>query len=174
MLACLLSELPNERSFQNAAKSNALHLMEKLFEKKVNINAVNNEARLDSTSPCSLVWKSRERAHVDSSWSGPESREAGRLTTIIKQNLTRGVLPCTSRQSVVTALRFSAAHPVTRNTEIKEINISALQTVTRNGHALLVRFLLSENVDLHQKMEPKASPLHLAVLNNLVTVVNSL
>lgn len=45
MLACLLSELPNERSFQNAAKSNALHLMEKLFEKKVNINAVNNVSR---------------------------------------------------------------------------------------------------------------------------------
>ncbi|XDA77925.1 hypothetical protein R6Z07M_007992 [Ovis aries] len=89
------------------------------------------EAWLDSTSPCSLVWKSRERAHVDSSWSGPESREAGR----------RGVLPCTSKQSVVTALRSSAAHPVTRNTEIKE---------------------------------PKASPLHLAVLNNLVTVVNSM
>ncbi|XP_063556756.1 ankyrin repeat and death domain-containing protein 1B isoform X4 [Gorilla gorilla gorilla] len=34
--------LPNERSFQNAAKSNNLDLMEKLFEKKVNINAVNN------------------------------------------------------------------------------------------------------------------------------------
>nr|XP_008536570.1 PREDICTED: ankyrin repeat and death domain-containing protein 1B [Equus przewalskii] len=34
--------LPNERSFQNAAKSNNLDLMEKLFDKKVNINAVNN------------------------------------------------------------------------------------------------------------------------------------
>lgn len=45
MLACLLSELPNERSFQNAAESNDLHLMEKLFEKKVNINAVNNVSR---------------------------------------------------------------------------------------------------------------------------------
>ncbi|XP_077899454.1 ankyrin repeat and death domain-containing protein 1B isoform X3 [Ictidomys tridecemlineatus] len=34
--------LPKERSFQNAAKSNNLDLMEKLLEKKVNINAVNN------------------------------------------------------------------------------------------------------------------------------------
>ncbi|XP_011728452.2 ankyrin repeat and death domain-containing protein 1B isoform X2 [Macaca nemestrina] len=34
--------LPNERSFQNAAKSNNLDLMEKLSENKVNINAVNN------------------------------------------------------------------------------------------------------------------------------------
>lgn len=42
MLACLLSVLPNERTFQSAAKSNNLDLMEKLFEKKVNINAVNN------------------------------------------------------------------------------------------------------------------------------------
>ncbi|KAJ8781907.1 hypothetical protein J1605_010655 [Eschrichtius robustus] len=45
MLACLLSVLPNERSFQNAAKSNNLELMEKLFEKKVNMNAVNNMSR---------------------------------------------------------------------------------------------------------------------------------
>uniref|UniRef100_A0A8C3VWG9 Ankyrin repeat and death domain containing 1B n=1 Tax=Catagonus wagneri TaxID=51154 RepID=A0A8C3VWG9_9CETA len=37
--------LPNERSFQNAAKSNNLDLMEKLFEKKVNINAVNHMNR---------------------------------------------------------------------------------------------------------------------------------
>ncbi|XP_047586216.1 ankyrin repeat and death domain-containing protein 1B isoform X4 [Lutra lutra] len=37
--------LPNERNFQNAAKSNNLDLMEKLFEKKVNINAVNNMNR---------------------------------------------------------------------------------------------------------------------------------
>lgn len=45
MFACFLSVLPNERNFQNAAKSNNLALMEKLFEKKVNINAVNNVSR---------------------------------------------------------------------------------------------------------------------------------
>lgn len=44
--ACLLSVLPNERSLQNAAKSNNLDLMEKLFETKVNINAVNNVTRI--------------------------------------------------------------------------------------------------------------------------------
>ncbi|XP_031215915.1 ankyrin repeat and death domain-containing protein 1B [Mastomys coucha] len=37
--------LPIERGFQNAAKSNNLGLMEKLFEKKVNINAVDNMNR---------------------------------------------------------------------------------------------------------------------------------
>uniref|UniRef100_A0A8D2B6H4 Ankyrin repeat and death domain containing 1B n=1 Tax=Sciurus vulgaris TaxID=55149 RepID=A0A8D2B6H4_SCIVU len=37
--------LPKEKSFQNAAKSNNLDLMEKLLEKKVNINAVNNMNR---------------------------------------------------------------------------------------------------------------------------------
>lgn len=46
LLACLLSVLPNERSLQSAAKSNNLDLMEKLFEKKVNINAVNNVNRI--------------------------------------------------------------------------------------------------------------------------------
>lgn len=44
-LPCFLSVLPNERSFQNAAKSNNLDLMEKLSENKVNINAVNNVSR---------------------------------------------------------------------------------------------------------------------------------
>ncbi|XP_012658199.1 ankyrin repeat and death domain-containing protein 1B [Otolemur garnettii] len=37
--------LPNEKSFQNATRSNNLDFMEKLFEKKVNINAVNNMNR---------------------------------------------------------------------------------------------------------------------------------
>ncbi|XP_029420781.1 ankyrin repeat and death domain-containing protein 1B isoform X1 [Nannospalax galili] len=37
--------LPIERHFHNAAKSNHLDLMEKLFKKKVNINAVNNMNR---------------------------------------------------------------------------------------------------------------------------------
>lgn len=45
LLACLLSVLPNERSFQNAAKSNNFNLTEKLLEKEVNINAVNNVSR---------------------------------------------------------------------------------------------------------------------------------
>ncbi|XP_045427533.1 ankyrin repeat and death domain-containing protein 1B [Pipistrellus kuhlii] len=44
-LCCLLSVLPNERSLQNAAKSNNLDLREKQFEKKVNMNAVNNRNR---------------------------------------------------------------------------------------------------------------------------------
>lgn len=45
MLALFLPVLAIERSFQNAAKSSNLDLMEKLFEKKVNINAVNNVSR---------------------------------------------------------------------------------------------------------------------------------
>lgn len=45
MIALFIPVLPIERSFQNAAKSNNLDLMEKLFEKKVNINAVNNVSR---------------------------------------------------------------------------------------------------------------------------------
>lgn len=44
--ACLLSVLPNERSLQNAAKSNNLDLREKQFEKKVNMNSVNNVSRI--------------------------------------------------------------------------------------------------------------------------------
>lgn len=45
MLTVFLPVLPIEKSFQNAAKSNNLDLMEKLFEKKVNINAVSNVSR---------------------------------------------------------------------------------------------------------------------------------
>lgn len=54
MFACFLSVLPNEKSFQDAAKSNNLALTEKLFEKKVNINAVNSVSksnRHDVTTP---------------------------------------------------------------------------------------------------------------------------
>nr|CAI9711101.1 unnamed protein product [Rangifer tarandus platyrhynchus] len=60
----------------------------------------------------------------------------------------------------------------------KEVHIRILGTYqyqcNPERRASLVSFLLSENVDLHQMMGPKASPLHLAVLNNHVTMVNSL
>lgn len=34
-----------------------------------------------------------------------------------------------------------------------QLNISALQIATQNGHTSLVSFLLSENIDLHMKVE---------------------
>ncbi|KAM9253823.1 ankyrin repeat and death domain-containing protein 1B [Dugong dugon] len=52
-----------------------------------------------------------------------------------------------------------------------KLNVNAFQIATRNGHGSLVNFLLGENVHLHQKVE---SPLHLAVINNHITVVHSL
>ena len=39
------------------------------------------------------------------------------------------------------------------STCLLQLNISALQIATRNGRTSLVSFLLSENVDLHQKVE---------------------
>ncbi|XP_012396573.1 ankyrin repeat and death domain-containing protein 1B [Sarcophilus harrisii] len=51
--------------------------------------------------------------------------------------------------------------------------ITALQIATQNGHVPLVTFLLNENIVLDQKAE-QDSPLHLAVVNNHVTVVNKL
>lgn len=69
MFACLLSELPNERSFQNAAKSNNLYLMEKLFEKKVNINAVNNVSgnhRCDKWQQCGFAQYNWNKNKIDS------------------------------------------------------------------------------------------------------------
>ncbi|EDL00890.1 mCG114896, isoform CRA_a, partial [Mus musculus] len=55
-----------------------------------------------------------------------------------------------------------------------QLNVSALQTATRNGHTALVNFLLGENADLQQQKESKEPPLHLAVINNRPAVVNSL
>ncbi|XP_036598188.1 ankyrin repeat and death domain-containing protein 1B [Trichosurus vulpecula] len=52
-------------------------------------------------------------------------------------------------------------------------NFTALQIATQNGHIPLVTFLLSEDIVLDQKAE-QDSPLHLAVANNHVTVVNNL
>lgn len=69
MLACLPSELPNERSFQNAAKSNNLYLMEKLFEKKVNINTVNNVSgnhRCDKWQQCGFTQYNWNKNKIDS------------------------------------------------------------------------------------------------------------
>ncbi|KAM8776486.1 LOW QUALITY PROTEIN: ankyrin repeat and death domain-containing protein 1B [Rhynchonycteris naso] len=54
------------------------------------------------------------------------------------------------------------------------LSISALQIASQNDHVSLVHFLLCENVTLHQNMEPKESALHLAVINNHITVMNSL
>ncbi|KAL1287240.1 ANKDD1B [Ovibos moschatus] len=227
------TELPNERSFQNAAKSNDLHLMEKLFEKKVNINAVNNmsltalhfavgtnrlsavdfllnhKVRMDTADakgrkPFLLA---AERVHVEMiekliflNLHTTEKDKEGSAALHLEAKCGHSpAIQCCSpshqkyrdqggergdgRQAWSSAERLwlrrqtreSSAlggHFLTSgSTPLELINISALQTATRNGHALLVRFLLNENVDLHQKMEPKASPLHLAVLNNLVTVV---
>ncbi|KAM9714990.1 LOW QUALITY PROTEIN: ankyrin repeat and death domain-containing protein 1B [Dama dama] len=306
MLACLLSELPNERSFQHAAKSNNLYLTEKLFEKKVNINAVNNmnhivlhfavgtnrlsavdfllnhKVRVDTADKHGLTllhlaaWsgslesvlmlvragvdqraerqdgvnalhfvaqsdnmhivdhliqdlyledldqpdeKGRkpflleaERGHIemieklfflnlhttekDKEGSPALHLEAKRGHNPVVLMLTQSpeidevsapLSPVCSRSEKgprkglphqhapprLSPLACSVAGrlpPVLRYLAFCSINISA----TQNGRASLVSFLLSENVDLHQKMEPKVSPLHLAVLNNHVTVVNSL
>ncbi|KAK1345178.1 hypothetical protein QTO34_013888 [Cnephaeus nilssonii] len=56
----------------------------------------------------------------------------------------------------------------------EHLNPSALQIATQDGHTSLVSFLLGENADLHQNVKPKASALHLAVINNHITVVISL
>ncbi|XP_040083597.1 ankyrin repeat and death domain-containing protein 1B-like [Oryx dammah] len=283
-------QLPNERSFQNAAKSNDLHLMEKLFEKKVNINAVNNMNLTAlhfavGTNPLSAVdFLLNHKVRVDiadthgltvlhlAAWSGSlESvlmlTRAGADQRAKRQDGMNALHSATQSNSVhivdhliqdlypqvlgqpdqkgrkpfllvaervhvkmiekliflnlhitekdregsaalhLTAMRghspavqcCSPSHQKYRDQgddsedhctpllahifpkycdglrkRRRMINISASQTATQNGHALLVSFLLNENVDRHQKMEPKASPLHLAVLNNLVTAVNSL
>lgn len=43
------------------------------------------------------------------------------------------------------------------STCILQLNISALQMATQNGHTSLVNCLLSENVDLHQNAEVSLS-----------------
>ncbi|KAF4016977.1 hypothetical protein G4228_008706 [Cervus hanglu yarkandensis] len=188
-------QLPNERSFQHAAKSNNLYLTEKLFEKKVNVNAVNNMNHMVlhfavGTNPLSAVdFLLNHKVRVDTA----DKRKHG-LTLLhlaacsgsfesVLMLVRAGADQRAERQDGVNALHFVAQsdnmHIVDHLIQDlyledldqpDEINISA----TQNGRASLVSFLLSENVDLHQKMEPKVSPLHLAVLNNHVTVVNSL
>ncbi|XP_045249823.1 ankyrin repeat and death domain-containing protein 1B isoform X12 [Macaca fascicularis] len=189
--------LPNERSFQNAAKSNNLDLMEKLSENKVNINAVNNMNRTalhfavgrNHLSAVDFLLKHKARVDVAdkhgltvihlAAWSG--SLEV--MLMLVKAGADQRA----KNQDGMNALHFAAQSNHVRIVEYliqdlhlkdlnqpDELNISSLQIATRNGHASLVNFLLSENVDLHQKVEPKESPLHLAVINNHITVVNSL
>ncbi|XP_049721995.1 ankyrin repeat and death domain-containing protein 1B isoform X6 [Elephas maximus indicus] len=288
--------LPNERSFQNAAKSNNLDLMEKLFEKKVNINAVNSMNRtalhfaVGRNHLSAVDFLLNHKARVDvadkhglmvihlAAWSGSleimlmlvkagvdqraknqdgmnalhfaaqsnsvriaeyliqdlhlkdlnQPDEKGRkpfllaaekghvemIETLISLNLHT----LEKDKEGNTALHLAAKHGhspavqvlLTQWQEINEtnengetpflltveggheecskvllaagsdinipdkLNVNALQIATRNGHGSLVSFLLRENVHLHQKVEPKESPLHLAVINNQITVVNSL
>ena len=48
--------------------------------------------------------------------------------------------------------------PPALSTCLLQLNITALQTATRKGHASLVSFLLSEHVDLHPKVEVSLFP----------------
>ncbi|KAB0345723.1 hypothetical protein FD754_022649 [Muntiacus muntjak] len=229
--------LPNPgiepRSFQHAAKSNNLYLAEKLFEKKVNINAVNNMNQkvlhfAVGTNPLSAVgFLLNHKVRVDTAdkhgltllhlaaCSGSLERCSLHALHFVAQSNNMPIVDhlkictwkawtsltrCKGRKPFLLAaerghikmiekLIFLNLHTTEKDKEgspalhleakrghnpgssaAHPINVSA----TLNGRASLVSFLLSENVDLHQKMEPKVSPLHLAVLNNHVTVVNSL
>ncbi|KAB0375102.1 hypothetical protein FD755_013594 [Muntiacus reevesi] len=208
--------LPNPgiepRSFQHAAKSNNLYLAEKLFEKKVNINAVNNMNHkvlhfAVETNPLSAVgFLLNHKVRVDTAdkhgltllhlaaWSGSLERCSYLYLEDLDQPDEKGRKPFLlaaerGHIKMIEKLIFLNLHTTEKDKEgspalhleakcghnpgssaAHPINVSA----TLNGRASLVSFLLSENVDLHQKMEPKVSPLHLAVLNNHVTVVNSL
>ncbi|XP_073933367.1 ankyrin repeat and death domain-containing protein 1B isoform X2 [Castor canadensis] len=193
-LECLL---PNERSFQNAAKSNNLDLMNKLFEKKVNINAVNNMSRtalhfaVARNNLSAVDFLLSHKASVDiadkhgltvlhlAAWSGSFE--------IMLMLVKAGADQRAKNQDGTNALHFAAqsnnvniVEYLIKDLHLKdlnqpdELNVSVLQIATQHGHTSLVNFLLSENVDLHQRMECKESPLHLAVINNHITVVNSL
>uniref|UniRef100_A0A8C8T3Q9 Ankyrin repeat and death domain containing 1B n=1 Tax=Peromyscus maniculatus bairdii TaxID=230844 RepID=A0A8C8T3Q9_PERMB len=250
--------LPVERNFQNAAKSSNLALMEKLFEKKVNINAVNNmnltalhfavaRSHLSAVDFLLSLPLSPTVIHL-SSWSGnfeimlmlvkagadlrAKSRKGMNALHFAAQNNNlhmvdyliqdlhlqdlnqpneRGRKPFLlaaerGHVEMIEKLIFLNLH----TSEKDEEGSTALRLAAMYGHSPavqalltqwpsragtansvagmlcrqppppprmatpLVSFLLGENADWQQKKEPKESPLHLAVINNHPTAVNSL
>nr|XP_045249825.1 ankyrin repeat and death domain-containing protein 1B isoform X14 [Macaca fascicularis] len=156
--------LPNERSFQNAAKSNNLDLMEKLSENKVNINAVNNMNRTalhfavgrNHLSAVDFLLKHKARVDVADKHG----------LTVIHLAAWSGSL------EVMLMLVKAGADQRAKNQD----GMNALHFAAQSNHVRIVEYLIQDLhlKDLNQPDEPKESPLHLAVINNHITVVNSL
>ncbi|XP_037657401.1 ankyrin repeat and death domain-containing protein 1B [Choloepus didactylus] len=177
--------LPNERSFQNAAKSNNLDLMEKLFEKKVNINAVNN---LNRTALHFAVGRNHlsavdfllcHKARVDvadkhgltvvhlAAWAGS--------LEIMLMLVKAGADQRAKNQDGMNALHFAAQGNNVRITEylIQELHLQDLDQpdekgrkpfllAAERGHVEMIEKLISLNLHTSEKDKEGNTALHLA------------
>ncbi|XP_025780593.1 ankyrin repeat and death domain-containing protein 1B [Puma concolor] len=177
--------LPNERSFQNAAKSNNLDLMEKLFEKKVNINAVNNMNRtalhfaVGANHLSSVDFLLNRKARVDvadkhgltvihlAAWSGS--------LEIMLMLVRAGADQRAKNQDGMNALHFAAQNNNVRIVEylIQDLHLKDLNQpdekgrkpflwAAERGHIEMIEKLIFLNLHTSEKDKEGNTALHLA------------
>ncbi|XP_004374544.1 ankyrin repeat and death domain-containing protein 1B [Trichechus manatus latirostris] len=177
--------LPKERSFQNAAKSNNLDLMEKLFEKKVNINAVNNMNRtalhfaVGRNHLSAVDFLLNHKARVDvadkhgltvihlAAWSGS--------LEIMLMLVKAGVDQKAKSQDGMNALHFAAQSNSVRIAEylIQDLHLKDLNQpdekgrkpfllAAEKGHVEMIEKLISLNLYTSEKDKEGNTALHLA------------
>ncbi|XP_049722041.1 ankyrin repeat and death domain-containing protein 1B isoform X10 [Elephas maximus indicus] len=177
--------LPNERSFQNAAKSNNLDLMEKLFEKKVNINAVNSMNRtalhfaVGRNHLSAVDFLLNHKARVDvadkhglmvihlAAWSGS--------LEIMLMLVKAGVDQRAKNQDGMNALHFAAQSNSVRIAEylIQDLHLKDLNQpdekgrkpfllAAEKGHVEMIETLISLNLHTLEKDKEGNTALHLA------------
>ncbi|XP_064129359.1 ankyrin repeat and death domain-containing protein 1B [Loxodonta africana] len=177
--------LPNERSFQNAAKSNNLDLMEKLFEKKVNINAVNSMNRtalhfaVGRNHLSAVDFLLNHKARVDvadkhglmvihlAAWSGS--------LEIMLMLVKAGVDQRAKNQDGMNALHFAAQSNSVRIAEylIQDLHLKDLNQpdekgrkpfllAAEKGHVEMIETLISLNLHTSEKDKEGNTALHLA------------
>ncbi|XP_016865304.1 ankyrin repeat and death domain-containing protein 1B isoform X2 [Homo sapiens] len=191
--------LPNERSFQNAAKSNNLDLMEKLFEKKVNINVVNNMNRTalhfavgrNHLSAVDFLLKHKARVDVAdkhgltvihlAAWSGSlevmlmlvKAGADQRAKNQVGMWVTPGqkLLPHHCRREEV--LRSLSISPTPGSLQD---GMSALHFATQSNHVRIVEYLIQDLhlKDLNQPDEKGRKPFLLAAERGHVEMIEKL
>ncbi|KAM5264372.1 ankyrin repeat and death domain-containing protein 1B [Ctenodactylus gundi] len=180
--------LPNERSFQNAAKSNHLDLMEKLLEKKVNINAVNNMNRTalhfavgaNHISAVDFLLKHKARVDVAdkhgltvihlAAWSG--SFEV--MLLLVKAGADQRA----KNQDGMNALHFAARGNSVQVVEyfIQDLHLQELNQpdkrgrkpfllAAERGHVEMIERLMSLNLHTLEKDKDGNTALHLAAMH---------
>ncbi|XP_044122825.1 ankyrin repeat and death domain-containing protein 1B [Neovison vison] len=189
--------LPNERNFQNAAKSNNLDLMEKLFEKKVNINAVNNMNRtalhfaVGANHISAVDFLLNHKARVDiadkhgltvlhlAAWSG--SLE---ITLML---IRAGVDQRAKNEDGMNALHFAAQSNNVRIVEylIQDLHLKDLDQpdekgrkpflwAAERGHTEMIEKLIFLNLHTSEKDKEGNAALHLAAKHGHSPVVRVL
>ncbi|ELV11053.1 Ankyrin repeat and death domain-containing protein 1B [Tupaia chinensis] len=153
MPACFLSVLPNERSFQNAAKSNNLDLMEKLFEKKVNINSVNNMNR-------TALHFAVGRSHL----SAVEFllNHKARVDVADKDGMNALHFAAQSNSVRIAEYLIQDLHLQDLNQPDQDGN-TALHLAAKHGHCPAVRMLLTQWEEINETNENGETPFFLTV-----------
>ncbi|XP_012880704.1 PREDICTED: ankyrin repeat and death domain-containing protein 1B [Dipodomys ordii] len=180
--------LPNERSFQNAAKSNNLDLMEKLFEKKVNINAVDimNRTALhfavggNNLSAVDFLLSHKARVDVAdkhgltvihlAAWSGSFE--------IMLMLVKAGADQRAKNQDGMNALHFAALNNnvniveyLIQDLHLKDLNLpdergrKPFLLAAERGHVEMIEKLIFLNLQTSEKDKEGNTALHLAAMH---------